>query len=330
MYKNNEQVKLSQSEREAFASVRTKGLSREEKRVLWGHIQYSMRKAEGSYLHRQKDMSVKFFSFFTHRSFAMSALSLVALLGSGFGIARASESALPGQALYPVKINVNEAFIGSLKRSDTARAEWEQERAGRRITEAETLAEEGKLGEEEKNEIEEHLFQNRKTFEALEGRTVTDEEFLPKNIRSTTRKINVRVEHTDEETFIHIEEKSETEEDEDREAENGFVDEQELHISDVEYEKDDDTEILLREELSSEKQDKKSESGQKTSSLQKTLTQQKVQGTSSRIETDGGERKENIDTEKEESSHEEDDEDVKESTEDTEVSEESDDEGQEE
>ncbi len=227
MNENEQKMNIGQEERKAFVSLRSRSLLREEKDM--------MRQALQTLIHRSGMIGTPvprgIFASFLNRSFAVSASALALIIGSSLGVARAAENSLPGQTLYPVKINVNESVIGSFKRSDTARADWERERAGRRITEAETLAEEGKLGDKEKNEIERHLSENRKSFEEIEGRTVSDDEFFPQQIKGETKKINVRVEHTENKEFVHIDEREETKSDETKEKGNGFVDTEEFHES---------------------------------------------------------------------------------------------------
>lgn len=98
------------------------------------------------------------FSFFALRSFSevgpfqfahiramqvMATVLLVALLGGG--TAYAAQGSLPGDVLYTIKINVNEQVEGALALSDTAKAQWNTQVAGRRLEEAETLASKGEL-----------------------------------------------------------------------------------------------------------------------------------------------------------------------------------------
>jgi len=229
---NKKKTKYSQSEQEVFSSFRSVRLTEEEKNAVWKQIASSIQGERKPFPSSIFERFSQLFVVSMKHSFTMAMILLIAVVGSGFGIARASENALPGQKLYPLKTNVNEVFIGSLKRSPADRAEWERELAERRIREAETLAEEGHLGEEEKNEIEQHLIKNRKNLESIEGRKVRDEEFFPKDIETVTKKIRVRTEHTETDTFIHIDEKLETEEDEAEELEHGFIDEEEQHVSD--------------------------------------------------------------------------------------------------
>jgi hypothetical protein len=64
------------------------------------------------------------------------------------GIPFIAERSLPGDVLYPVKVQFNEELRSSLSFSPYAKVEWETERLGRRIAEARLLASEGKLTQE--------------------------------------------------------------------------------------------------------------------------------------------------------------------------------------
>lgn len=69
---------------------------------------------------------------------------LIAILFSG-GVSFAAERALPGDVLYPVKVNVNEEVRGLIALNQEGKAEWESKRAERRLEEAEKLAISGEL-----------------------------------------------------------------------------------------------------------------------------------------------------------------------------------------
>ncbi len=76
--------------------------------------------------------------------FAMPFAALLLVVFSG-GTAFAAQNALPGDALYAIKINVNEAVQTALATSPVAKAEVEASLATNRLEEAETLAANGKL-----------------------------------------------------------------------------------------------------------------------------------------------------------------------------------------
>jgi hypothetical protein len=90
------------------------------------------------------DLGSKVRAFFTLRS-APALAAIVVLVGSGAGISYAAESAVPGDALYAVKIHVNEPVAAALAFTPEAKAAVNAKIASSRVQEAETLAAEGRL-----------------------------------------------------------------------------------------------------------------------------------------------------------------------------------------
>ena len=70
---------------------------------------------------------------------------LIALLLIGGGTSLAAKSAVPGSALYPVKVDFNENLHSSFDLSSESKAQWDATLESRRLSEAETLASQGKL-----------------------------------------------------------------------------------------------------------------------------------------------------------------------------------------
>lgn len=85
--------------------------------------------------------------------FSMVALSLIIVVGAGGGTALAAESALPGDILYPVKINLNEKIRASLAIDVESKAKLEERLAERRLDELEKLVEQGRLTAEHEIKI---------------------------------------------------------------------------------------------------------------------------------------------------------------------------------
>lgn len=85
-------------------------------------------------------------------NYTMPVILILALLLGG-GTAYASQSALPGDFLYPVKIDVVEPARGLLNFSDQAKAQWDIVLAQNRLSEAEKLGAEGKLDTTTKNDL---------------------------------------------------------------------------------------------------------------------------------------------------------------------------------
>lgn len=93
--------------------------------------------------------------FLTKLSFVPSMMILLVIMVSvSGGAVIGAEKAMPGDVLYPVKLNVNEEIRGWLKISDEAKADWEIKMTERRLEEVEELADEGALNEEAREKIE--------------------------------------------------------------------------------------------------------------------------------------------------------------------------------
>ncbi len=103
-------------------------------------------------LHRSK-FNFNFLSLKLLRN-PMPLILIVALLVGG-GASYAAEGALPGDLLYPIKVGVNEEVRALVAFSGEAKANWEAERAGRRLEEAEKLAAQGNLDNDTSVKIEE-------------------------------------------------------------------------------------------------------------------------------------------------------------------------------
>jgi hypothetical protein len=94
----------------------------------------------------------------------MPILLVIAILlgGSSF----AAEGSLPGDILYPVKINVNEQVRGLFSFSEEAKAEWEARVAERRLEEAESLSSENNLSLDARAKIQENFTEYADRVEA--------------------------------------------------------------------------------------------------------------------------------------------------------------------
>ena len=118
--------------------------------------------------------------FLTKLSFApIMAILLILVVLAGGGVAVGAERALPGDILYPVKVGLSEEVRGWLSVSEESKANWEVERAQRRLEEAETLASEGSLDVEAREKVEANFeihaekvkqriqkFENKENFKA--------------------------------------------------------------------------------------------------------------------------------------------------------------------
>src|SRR3989338_915829 len=86
----------------------------------------------------------------------MNIILIIALLVGG-GASLVAEQSLPGDAMYTVKVGVNEEVRDWLTLSNKAQANWEVRKVERRLEEAEKLSVEGQLNDETKVKIEERF-----------------------------------------------------------------------------------------------------------------------------------------------------------------------------
>src|SRR5436309_3366576 len=75
-------------------------------------------------------------------------ITILALMGGGTSLA--AQNALPGDFLYPVKVNVNENIVAGLAFTAEAKAKVETDLAERRLEEAAELAEKSHMSAEAK------------------------------------------------------------------------------------------------------------------------------------------------------------------------------------
>lgn len=85
----------------------------------------------------------------------LAGLLIFILVGGGAAVF--AESALPGQALYPVKVGLTEPIREKLALTDQAKADWFLELADRRLKEAEKLVEKSDLSQEHRENLEEKI-----------------------------------------------------------------------------------------------------------------------------------------------------------------------------
>lgn len=168
------QVSLSDSERERM------------KRVLSEYM--SMKPMRSAPLERRSPLTYMALSLYAFSRKSVAVLLLFAILFSGAGVSFAAENALPGDALYSLKVGVNEPLVAALSVSPESKALWNAERAERRLEEAAKLASVDRLTDEKKIELEER-------FEAHAEKVVVDIERLETSDASGAADIAARFEY---------------------------------------------------------------------------------------------------------------------------------------
>jgi len=130
------------------------------------------------------------FSIYIRRQFVMVSVLLLFFGTIGGATVIASKESLPGDLLYPIKVNVTEPVVGVMTINKTSKIDWEVEKADRRLHEAETLVEQGRLDNQSRVRIEE-LFSgniNRIDELAIQENVGTDS-VVASSTAETTREL---------------------------------------------------------------------------------------------------------------------------------------------
>jgi len=100
----------------------------------------------------------------SHRTASVSFVAIIALILAGGGVASASVKALPGDALYGIKVHVVEPVRVALASTPAAKAQVEADLANTRLEEAQSLAAQGKLNDAAEHEISVRLAAHTEAF----------------------------------------------------------------------------------------------------------------------------------------------------------------------
>lgn len=103
------------------------------------------------------------FYYFSFSRWYVGSIAGVLTLVIITSVSLVAERAVPGDALYLVKVNVNEEIQSSLTWTPTQKVAWEVTRVERRIAEARLLAKEGKLTDEAQTELADTLREHTDT-----------------------------------------------------------------------------------------------------------------------------------------------------------------------
>ncbi|MFA7309986.1 MAG: DUF5667 domain-containing protein [Candidatus Paceibacterota bacterium] len=152
-----------------FNNIKTNALSDNERTVMRNELQAFMLEhpARAPFSVRVRDALSSYGSYFDTSSATLrltpAVLALVFVVG--IGTSYAAEGAMPGDILYPIKINVNETVRGSLAISQSAKADWNTRVMTRRLEEAETLAAEDRLTPVARAVIQTQLIESADRFD---------------------------------------------------------------------------------------------------------------------------------------------------------------------
>lgn len=148
---------MSKDFNKIIEGIKSIHLSVEERGRIWHNIDAYVANNpvdETPVIRRAQHGRLSPFFFHTQR---VAVFSLVAVLILGGGTSIAAEGALPNDALYNIKVNVNEEVRSWFAFGAESKAYYQTKRAGERLEEAQKLAVMGKLDTEAKDKIQTNL-----------------------------------------------------------------------------------------------------------------------------------------------------------------------------
>ncbi len=163
--------RMSSDINDIFHSAKKHGLEEHERNSMRNMLRafISEHPAKAPFSIRAMDSIAAFGDAFgtqSTRRYRLVPATLALFLVLGVGTSYAAEGALPGDALYAVKIGLNERVQGALALSESAKTSWHTARIERRLAEAESLVASGRLTPVAQAEIESRLQSSVKAYDA--------------------------------------------------------------------------------------------------------------------------------------------------------------------
>lgn len=101
--------------------------------------------------------------------YVYSIVATLVFVFTGVGVTNAAEKSLPGDTLYPVKINVNEKVKSAVAFTSKAKAKVEEEKVIRRLDEVEALVKKGEFKNGKRDQLEKEV---EKSVKVLNNKAV--------------------------------------------------------------------------------------------------------------------------------------------------------------
>lgn len=117
----------------------------------------------------------------------MPALIIALIIALSGGTSAVAERAIPGDALYPVKISINEPMAGLFAVSKESKTVWQERLAERRLEEVQKLALRDGVATSTENEIKTRLKDQIDKFTSSASDLATDESKIIKSSELTAR-----------------------------------------------------------------------------------------------------------------------------------------------
>ena len=107
------------------------------------------------------------FNLLLTSKYMFTSIALAIFLAISGGVSYAANDALPGEVLYPFKVNVNEEVKATFIFDGEKKADWEIERYTRRLNEVIELSNKNELNNEQKIKLQSNLDKHQERIEKL-------------------------------------------------------------------------------------------------------------------------------------------------------------------
>jgi hypothetical protein len=140
-----------------------------------------------------------FLARFKEYKYYHSMAFVIVFLFAGFGAIDASEEALPGDVLYPVKTKIVEPIVSVIKVTEKAKVEYKEDKVIKRLEEVGELAKKGEFKNEKRIQAEKEVDNSVKAIVAVKKKNKTKATTTNKNISTEDydtnfkNKINTRL-----------------------------------------------------------------------------------------------------------------------------------------
>lgn len=184
-----------------FKQLKKEQLSQQEKEIMKNELYLFMKNNPIASPTNEAPSRVDFFAIFkTHHRFAFAGVTLAIILLVMSGTAYAAEESLPGDLLYPIKINVTEKVRTALIKNPERLATWEAKKTERRLKEIEKITIKGNLNQERQKQLEDNLSKQVEITRTRIERLQTNErnekaEKLGIDLEKSLEKYRLRIEN---------------------------------------------------------------------------------------------------------------------------------------
>lgn len=134
-------------------SMKSVRLNADEKAQMFQNIRFAVRERAA----QKPERSVFSLRMLFVNKISVAALCAVLVIVSSVGVSKAAQNSLPGDFLYPVKVNITEKIKAALAHTPEQKAKVETGIAVQRLQEAEALQAQNKLDAQKSAEITQNL-----------------------------------------------------------------------------------------------------------------------------------------------------------------------------